>query len=244
MTESKRVLLIDDDEDLSEALKSYLERFGWDMEWSSNGLAGMEKLSLDSASVVILDVMLPGRDGFSVCKDIRDKYDVPVIMLSARGQKDDRVMGLTVGAEDYLSKPFEPRELVARIDALYSRFCRSNRNKLKHGDCWEFEGLKIIKSSRQVKYRGQELGLTAMEFDFLLLLTQNEGKRYSRNELLNKLQGIDADIYTRSVDVLVSRVRKKLRNSGSRLAECIISERNNGYVFLIRGKTARVVLEY
>ena len=232
MLERKRVLLIDDDEDLSVALKSYLERSGWEMDWSSNGFDGMDQLSLGSFSVVILDVMLPGRDGFAVCKEIRDKNDIPVIMLSARGQVDDKVMGLTVGADDYLSKPFEPRELVARLEALYSRFIRDNRRRTNSAGVWEFEGLKIIKSSGQVKYQEKELVLTAMEFDFLLLLTEEEGKRFSRNELLNRLQGIEADIYTRSIDVLVSRVRKKLRDSGSRLAECIISERNKGYVFL------------
>jgi OmpR family response regulator RpaB len=235
--ESKRVLLIDDDTELVEPLKIYLGRNGWELLWSASGYEGLELLGRERVSVVILDVMLPGKDGFGVCRDIRESYDLPVLMLSARGEVDDKVVGLTVGADDYLSKPFDPRELSARLDVLYARGYRGTKSEggVSLEGVWSYGGLEVDENRGEAKFRGDDIVLTAMEFDLLVLLMSHGGKRFSRYELLNRLQGIDADIYTRSVDVLVSRLRKKLREKDERLGKWIVSERNKGYVFLPRG---------
>ncbi len=202
-----RVLLIDDDERLAGPLKEYLARFDLELVSATHPKSGLEKLARESIDLVILDVMLPDQDGFEVCRNIRKESDIPIVMLTARGEVMDRVVGLELGADDYLPKPFEPRELVARIQSILKRasLAKTNRSILR------FKDLEIDLDFRQVSLLGTTLNLTTMEYQLLTLLAQSPGKSFSRDEILNTLKGIDADIYTRSVDITVSRLRNKLK---------------------------------
>jgi len=171
---------------------------------------------------VILDVMLPEMDGFEVCKQIRKESDTPIIMLTARGEVMDRVIGLELGADDYLPKPFEPRELVARIQNILKRATHS-----AHSDkVLRFDELVVNTELRQVLMNDDEVSLTSMEYQLIELFALKPGKTFTRDEILNHLQGIDAEVYSRSVDILVSRLRQKLKP-----LDFIKTIRGTGYCF-------------
>jgi len=218
-----RVLLIDDDQRLAELLGRYFERANVELDNATTPSDGLAKLGNGNIDLVILDIMLPEMDGFEVCKVIRKTSDIPIIMLTARGDVMDRVVGLELGADDYLPKPFEPRELLARIHSILKR---ANHPPQAH-TLLNFESLCIDTELRQVNLDGKTLELSTLEYQLLELLGQNPGKTFTRDEILNKLKGIDADIYTRSVDILVSRVRQKLKPT-----EFIKTIRGSGYCFI------------
>ena len=201
-----KVLLIDDDRKHSELLKNYLKQFGIKLECAGDATAGMKKLELTEPDLVLLDVMLPGKDGFAICRDIRKTSQIPIIMLTARGDVVDRVSGLEIGADDYIGKPFEPRELVARIQSLLRRMSATGAQ----GNVLKFEGLEIDTGVNEVFVDGERIDLTSMEYRLLEILARRAGKKVSRDEILNALRGIDAAIMTRSVDIMISRLRQKL----------------------------------
>lgn len=201
-----KLLLIDDDRKHSELLKTYLSQFGMDLACAGNAEEGLRKLAKLSPDLLLLDVMLPGRDGFDICREVRKTSRIPIIMLTARGDVVDRVSGLEIGADDYVGKPFEPRELVARIQTILRRAGERDVNE----SLLRFEGISIDLEARSVEVDGNQVNLTAMEFELLSLLAMRAGKKVSRDEILNKLRGIDAAILTRSVDIMVSRLRNKL----------------------------------
>jgi OmpR family response regulator RpaB len=178
--------------------------------------------------------MLPEMDGFELCRTIRKDSDIPVVMLTARGDVMDRVVGLELGADDYLSKPFEPRELVARIQTvLRRRKPQGNGQAAAPGAATtlKFEGLEIDVARRAVRRAGQEVELTGTEYELLLMLAREPGRVFSRDDILNQLRGHEADLYTRAVDIVVSRLRKKLEP-----LDCIKTLRNAGYsLALARG---------
>ena len=153
--------------------------------------------------------MLPGRDGFDICREVRKKSEIPIIMLTARGDVVDRVSGLEIGADDYVGKPFEPRELVARIQTILRRASGTDSKD----PVLRFDGIEIDLDMREVKVDDQSVTLTSMEFELLALLARRSGKKVSRDEILNELRGIDAAIMTRSVDIMISRLRNKLGDS-------------------------------
>jgi len=165
--------------------------------------------------------MLPEMDGFALCREIRRESDVPVIMLTARGDVMDRVVGLEIGADDYLPKPFEPRELLARVQTVLRR-ARSPVVKTR----LSFDGLVIDLERRQVRCMDRLVELTGTEFDLLVLLASEPQKVFSRDDILNRLRGIDAELQTRAVDILVSRLRRKIEP-----LDCIKTLRNAGYAF-------------
>ncbi|MBS0580106.1 MAG: response regulator transcription factor [Proteobacteria bacterium] len=200
-----RVLLIDDDQRHSELLRAYCQRHDIEVECAYDGEQGLRRLAASRPDLVLVDVMLPGRDGFSLCREIRRRNKVPVIMLTARGAVTDRVLGLEMGADDYVAKPFDPRELVARIQSVLRRVQPALTEAAV-----EFEGLRIDPAARTVLAGGTSIELTTMEYELLLLLASNPGRDFSRDEILGALRGIDAAILTRSVDILVSRLRAKL----------------------------------
>ena len=200
-----KVLLIDDDERLAGPLKTYFARYDLELISATHPREGLQRLTKDEVDLVILDVMLPDQDGFEVCRSIRRDSDIPIVMLTARGEVMDRVVGLELGADDYLPKPFEPRELVARIQNILKRTRTTEKAIL----C--FEDLEVNLELRQVRVQNRLVELTTMEYQLLALLTQAAGKSFTRDEILNALKGIDADIYSRSVDILVSRLRQKLK---------------------------------
>ena len=200
------VLLIDDDDRHSSLLKTYLERFGMTLHRAADGEAGLKMLNEIDPDLVLLDIMLPGRDGMDVCREIRRTSNLPVVMLTARGDLVDRVSGLELGADDYIAKPFEPRELVARIHTVLRR----THAVPPASDLLRFEGLDIDETARSVAVDGRPVELTSMEFELLAFLAHNPGRKVSRDDILNELRGIDSAILTRSVDIMVSRLRQKL----------------------------------
>lgn len=216
------ILLIDDDERLADLLSRFFEPY--DIQLTSHTLpsTGLAALASNNFDLVILDVMLPEMDGFEVCKVIRKDNDIPVIMLTARGDVMDRVVGLELGADDYLPKPFEPRELVARINSILKRAIPGrNGDKLL-----EFNGLTVDTELRQVKLNDKEIELSTMEYQLMELFAHNIGKTFTRDEILNHLKGIDTEIFSRSVDILVSRLRQKLKPFNN-----IKTIRGSGYCF-------------
>jgi len=225
-----KVLLIDDDERHSALLKSFLERYGIDLVCAGNATEGLQKLASKKPDLLLLDIMLPGRDGFEVCREVRKKSDIPIIMLTARGDVIDRVSGLELGADDYIGKPFEPRELVARIQTILRR---SGSRGQRHKGRLSFEGLDIDTEARTVAVDGNAVDLTSMEYELLYTLAKNAGSKMSRDEILSELRGIDTAILTRSVDIMVSRVRQKLGDS-AKPARFIQTVWGRGYVFVGR----------
>ncbi|MES2941637.1 MAG: response regulator transcription factor [Pseudomonadota bacterium] len=217
-----RILLIDDDEHLAAPLATYFARFDLQLESALRPSQGLAKLRSSAYDAAILDVMLPEMDGFALCREIRRESDLPIIMLTARGDVMDRVVGLELGADDYLPKPFEPRELVARLQTILRR----QRAVPVAGQRRLFEGLLIDMDKREVLRQGQKLDLTGTEFELLALLSAEPGKIFSRDDILNRLRGHEADLYTRAVDIVVSRLRKKLEP-----LDCIKTLRNAGYIF-------------
>lgn len=200
-----RVLLIDDDQRHSELLREYCARYQIDVDCAPRGDEGLRRLANARHDLVLLDVMLPGEDGFSLCRTIRRRTRLPVIMLTARGDVADRVTGLELGADDYVAKPFDPRELVARIQSVLRR-----TEPVASRTFLEFDGLRLDPAARTVEVRDVRVELTTMEYELLLLMASNPGRDFSRDEILAALRGIDAALLTRSVDILVSRLRAKL----------------------------------
>ncbi|MEM7502168.1 MAG: response regulator transcription factor [Pseudomonadota bacterium] len=228
-----RILLIDDDKRHSELLQTFLERFGITMDAAETAGEGLTKLKQAEYDLLLLDVMLPGRDGFEVCREVRKSSDIPIIMLTARGDVIDRVSGLELGADDYIGKPFEPRELVARIQTILRRVTSSAAQSTE----LQFEGLKIDTDSRVVYLDGETVELTSMEYELLCILARNAGRKMSRDEILSELRGIDTAILTRSVDIMVSRVRQKIGDS-AKPAKFIQTVWGFGYVFVGRPATS------
>jgi DNA-binding response OmpR family regulator len=204
-----KVLIIDDDRKHSDLLQAYFKRFGINLVCALDAEEGFRKLNREDPDLVLLDVMLPGKDGFEICREIRKKSNIPIIMLTARGDVIDRVSGLELGADDYIGKPFEPRELVARIQATLRRSESAGSTPAR----LEFEGLSIDTDKRSVTVDGRPIDLTSMEFELLLILARRHGRKMSRDDILSELRGIDAAILTRSVDIMVSRLRGKLNDS-------------------------------
>jgi two-component system, OmpR family, response regulator len=221
-----RILLIDDDEHLAAPLAAYLKRFDFELASALRPSAGLARLRAEAFDAAILDVMLPEMDGFELCRTIRKESDIPIIMLTARGEVMDRVVGLELGADDYLPKPFEPRELAARLQTVLRRRQRAPVTPANAAHRLVFDGLEIDLERRQVQRHGQMLELTGTEFELLALLAGEPQKVFSRDEILNRLRGHDAELYTRAVDILVSRLRKKLEP-----LDCIKTLRNAGYAF-------------
>ncbi len=198
------VLIIDDDEKLAQLVKEYCARYNIEVTEASLPSTGLAALKDKEFDAVILDVMLPEMDGFEVCKAIRSFSEIPIIMLTARGDVMDRIVGLELGADDYLPKPFEPRELVARINSIAKR-------KSTDTDDLRFEGLHINQQIRQVLVHDKAVDLTTMEYQLLLLLASSPGKDFTRDDILNQLKGTETELFSRSVDILISRLRNKLK---------------------------------
>ena len=220
-----RILLIDDDAQLGPPLAAYLARFDFKLDCALKPSLGLAQLQRERYDAAILDVMLPEMDGFALCRAIRKDSDIPIIMLTARGEVMDRVVGLELGADDYVPKPFEPRELVARLQTVLRRRVASPASAL--GDL-RFDGLVIDLPTRSVRRLGEELSLTGTEFDLLVLLAKEPGRVFNRDDILNQLRGHEVDMLTRAVDIGISRLRKKLEP-----LDCIKTLRNAGYTLAL-----------
>ena len=228
-----RILLIDDDEQLGPPLATYFQRFELQLVHATRPSAGLALLQTGDFDAAILDVMLPEMDGFELCRTIRKDNDIPIVMLTARGDVMDRVVGLELGADDYLPKPFEPRELVARLQTVLRRrktVVPPPAPLPPTGDTeLRVEGLTIDPVRRSVTRLGTEVELTGTEYELLLLLAREPGKVFNRDDILNQLRGHEAELYTRAVDIVVSRLRKKLEP-----LEGIKTLRNAGYSLALR----------
>jgi two-component system, OmpR family, response regulator len=219
-----RVLLIDDDARLYELLSSYLAQNAVTLVHASDGRKGLAQLDADAFDAVLLDVMMPGMDGLEVCKRIRAKSNVPVIMLTAKGDETDRVVGLELGADDYIAKPFGPRELLARLRAVLRRAQpEAVAERLAVGD------ISIDVPSREAKVAGKPADLTGIEFDILVALVRRAGRVVPRDALLGEAGRGDVIVGERTVDVHISHLRQKLGDDG-RVPRLIKTVRGVGYV--------------
>ena len=204
-----KVLIIDDDRKHSELLQAYFKRFGINLVCAFDSVEGFKKMNREEPDLLLLDVMLPGKDGFEICREVRRTSNIPIIMLTARGDVIDRVSGLELGADDYIGKPFEPRELVARVQATLRRAEQAGSTV---GNL-QFKGLSINTEMRAVSVDDKIVDLTSMEYELLLILARRQGRKLSRDDILSELRGIDAAILTRSVDIMISRLRQKLSDT-------------------------------
>ena len=202
----RTILVIDDDERLRELVAEYLSSRGFAVQTAEDGEAGLAVLASQSPDLVVLDVMMPGRDGFEMVKEIRKDSRVPIIMLTARGDETDRIVGLELGADDYLPKPFNPRELLARIQAVLRRSDDAD----EHSTRLTAGPLVIDVDRRQVELDGRPIELTTTEFEILRTMVANAGRVISRERLMELARGEDFASFDRSVDVHVSHIRKKL----------------------------------
>jgi len=200
-----RILVIDDDVELSALLKEFLQREGFQVDFAFDGKAGLDRALQGNVDLIVLDVMLPGMDGFEILRRIRQQGRVPVLMLTARGEDVDRIVGLELGADDYLAKPFNPRELVARIRAILRRL-----EPRPAGSRIEINGVAIDPGSREVFCDGRRIEVTTIEFDILEQLMRAAGRVLSRDALMETLYSRKSTPFDRSMDMHISHLRKKL----------------------------------
>ena len=205
-----RILMIDDDVKLCRLVKDYLAPFGFSVEVAFNGNDGLEKVKNKDFGAVILDVMLPGMDGFTVLKQIRQISSVPVLMLTALGDESDRIVGLEIGADDYLPKTFSTRELLARLRAVTRRSQMTATQLQNETNEITFSDLYINAATREVLQNEQPVILTALEFDLLYCLMRSAGRVLDRDKLLDEIAGREYDVFDRSIDVHISSLRRKL----------------------------------
>jgi DNA-binding response OmpR family regulator len=222
------ILIIDDDEKLNRLLRDYLGDRGYHVLCATHPDDGLKKLKPDSPDLIILDVMLPGMNGFEVCKIIRRFSTVPILMLTARGEVMDKVVGLELGADDYLAKPFEPRELVARIQSILRRVEGSVKTAVRR-----FGPLTLDFQKRNAFLASESVELTTTEFEVLSLLVENAGKVLSRDRIMDALRGIECEAFNRSIDITMSRLRQKLGDN-PKSPSFIKTVWGTGYVFIAR----------
>jgi two-component system OmpR family response regulator len=226
---TSRILIVDDDQDICSLVKTYLERSEFEVEVAHDSRMAKSATGKSPFDLVLLDVMLPGQSGLDLCREIRATSDVPIIMLTAMGQLPDRVAGLELGADDYIVKPFEPRELLARARAAVRRHKPDARTVA--GENLALDGMKVNIGARLVTGpSGEEITLTFAEFELLVLLLGNANATLPRTTILQSVFGRSAGLYDRSVDVLMSRLRKKLAKAGITLN--IESVRSVGYMLV------------
>jgi len=227
----EKILIIDDDVQLSKLIEEFLDTFNYEITIMHEPKPALEFLKKNSMDLVILDIMLPGIDGFQALRKIREDSQIPVIMLTARGEVTDRIVGLELGADDYLAKPFEPRELLARIQSILRR--SSSPGSMV--DILEFQHLTINKLKQEVLLDKGILHLSTSEYEALLLFAENPGKVMDREIMVESLRGITWQSYDRSVDVLVSRLRNKLGDTTDKI-RFIKTIHGVGYKFIATPK--------
>ncbi len=224
---AERVLMIEDDESLSAMVSEYLRALGITVTAQATAAAGLRLLRQGDFDALILDVMLPDIDGFDVCRQVRASSDIPILMLTARGDEMDRIVGLELGADDYLPKPFNPRELLARLRAILRR---SGLSRAQRTASLRFGRLEIDRDARVVRIDGTERPMTGYQFELLCALAANAGRVMSRDALMDHVRGEELDAFDRSIDVHISRLRAAIEDD-PRHPHRIITVRGAGYVF-------------
>jgi len=229
-----RILLVEDDIRLSTLVQEYLQQQAMTVSIEHRGDNACQRIIAEMPDLVVLDLMLPGMDGLEVCKTVRPEYSGPILMLTARDEDIDQVVGLEIGADDYVTKPVQPRVLLARIRALLRRFSPQAQQialQKNNTDDIHYDGFRISATAREVWLDGTALDLTTNEFELLWLLASHAGEVLTRNAILDQLRGIDYDGLDRSVDIRISRLRKKLGDNTSRPFR-IKTIRGKGYLFI------------
>lgn len=225
------ILVVDDEKAVCDLLKMYLEKEGFEVMVAHDGEEALKKVEHNHPSLILLDLMLPKKDGWTVCREIRKISDVPIIMLTARGEEFDRILGLELGADDYIAKPFSPREVVARVKAVLRRAQMQGGEKTKHLD---YGCLFIDYEARMVKVNGKEVTLTPKEFELLWFLARNPSRAYTREKLLELIWDYDFAGDSRTVDTHIKRLREKLEEAGA--PPCIKTVWGYGYKFEIESQ--------
>lgn len=221
---SDRILLIEDDGRLAEMVSDYLGQSGFRVSRAANGAAGLQMQASDSFDIVVLDLMLPDMDGIDVCRQLRQRGSIPILMLTARGDAMDRVIGLEMGADDYLPKPFEPRELLARLRAILRRGRAVPESILRFGR------LEIDSNAREVRLDGEPRPLTSHQFGLLLALARRAGRVMTREALMDIMKNEPLEAFDRSIDVHISRIRAAIEDDHKKPRR-VITIRSVGYVF-------------
>lgn len=222
---AQRILLIEDDSRLAAMVSEYLGGAGYRVATAANGAAGLEQLGSAPYDALVLDLTLPDIDGLDLCRQLRSRWDLPVLMLTARGDAMDRIVGLELGADDYLPKPFEPRELLARLKAILRRGKASSRSPMLR-----FGRLEVDRDARTVRLEGKERTITSFQFALLVTLAENAGRVLSRDALMDLMKGEKLEAFDRSIDVHVSRIRAAIEDDPKKPRR-IITVRGAGYVF-------------
>ena len=205
-----KILIVEDEEAIADLEKDYLELSGFEVQVANDGVKGLELALSDDFNLVILDLMLPGVDGFEICRKVREEKNTPIIMVSAKKDDIDKIRGLGLGADDYITKPFSPSELVARVKAHLNRYQRLVNNQMEVNDIIEIRGLKIDKTARRVYLNGEEKVFTTKEFDLLTFLAGHPNRVFTKEELFNKIWDMESlgDIAT--VTVHIKKIREKI----------------------------------
>jgi two-component system phosphate regulon response regulator OmpR len=224
---AERILLVEDDPRLAEMLSEYLGQAGFHITVAALGAAALERLSGAQFDAIVLDLMLPDMDGLDLCREVRAKSDTPVLMLTGRGDAVDRIVGLELGADDYLPKPFQPRELLARLRAILRRRVRG---QITAERSLHFGRLEIDTAARAVRLDGVQCDLTGYQFDLLLALAEKAGRVLSRDLLMDLVKGEHLEAFDRSIDVHMSRIRAAIEDDPKKPRR-VITVRGAGYVF-------------
>lgn len=205
-----KVLIVEDEEAIAEIEKDYLELSGFEVTVKSDGESGLESAMEEDYDICILDVMLPGVDGFEICRQVREKKNIPIIMVSAKKEDIDKIRGLGVGADDYMTKPFSPSELVARVKAHLARYERLVSSTKENNDVIEIRGIKIDKTARRVFINGEEKVFTTKEFDLLTFLAEHPNHVYTKDELFKEIWDMDSIGDIATVTVHIKKIREKI----------------------------------
>ncbi|EOD78523.1 putative DNA-binding response regulator [Grimontia indica] len=233
MVNQKRILVVDDDLEIRELLQEYLSKAGYDVMTAQNGQEMKAKLAVQYPDLILLDIMLPGDDGFTLCKYVRQDSSVPIIMLTAVSDETDQIIGLELGADDYIAKPFSPRQLVARIRALLRRTQQLQETTMSKPKAIRFAQWRLDPVTQRLNHQvtGQEVEMTSADFTLLMLFIENPNSLMDRNAISNATRGRDAQPQERGIDVQVSRLRQRLKDNG-RQSTIIKTVRGNGYMFV------------
>jgi len=214
-TMDKKLIYVADDEiNICNIIKSFLVKEGFDVEAFNDGRSILEAFNSKPADMLIIDIMMPELDGFSLCSLVRQKSSVPIIIVSAKDTEPDKIVGLTLGSDDYLTKPFSPMELIARVKSIFRRI-DLDKNNIESGQIIHHLDISANPNTKQAEHNGKNIGLTGMEFSLLYYLVDNRDKAVSRSELLDKIWGFENEVETRATDDMIKRIRKKLSDAGS-----------------------------
>lgn len=221
-----RILIVDDEANIRELIKKYAKFENYEVDEATNGLEAIEMVRKNHYDIIIMDVMMPELDGFSTIKEIKKEFDIPSIVLSARGEEYDKIHGFDLGIDDYVVKPFSPKELLMRVNAILTRY-RTTVNNKENTVLWTYKSLVIDDSARIVKINNERIEMTPKEYNLLMYLINNENKAVTREQILSQIWGYDFFGDDRTLDTHMKLLRKKLGDYG----QCIVTLRGIGYRF-------------